>query len=68
MMLVLTRFKNDDIVLTIGAERVVIRIVDVFGGKVRVGIDANEAVTINRGEVQIEIDRAEERRQELASR
>ncbi|MCA9265534.1 MAG: carbon storage regulator [Planctomycetales bacterium] len=52
-MLVLTRRKDQRIIIH-GPS--VITIVDVIGGKVRVGIDADRDVAVHREEVQRRID------------
>jgi carbon storage regulator len=52
-MLVLTRKLNEKIV--IGQQGITIKVVDVRGGKVRLGIEAPEEVRIERGELHREI-------------
>lgn len=57
-MLVLSRKRNETIVLTLpGGDRVEIMLLDIQGLKVRLGVEANNSVTIHRGEVQAAIDR-----------
>ena len=50
-MLVLSRKKGEQIVVAIGDRTAVIRIVDVRGGKVRVGVTAPPEVVIHREEI-----------------
>jgi len=50
-MLVLTRRKNEQIVITLGMQTVLIRVLDVKGDRVRVGIAAPIEVDIQREEV-----------------
>jgi carbon storage regulator len=50
-MLVLSRKKNEQIVVQIGDETVLIRIVDLARDRVRIGITAPPDVTIHRQEV-----------------
>ena len=57
-MLVLSRKKNERI--TIG-EDIHIKIIDVRGGKVRIGLEAPKGVSIWRDEVLSRIARGEER-------
>lgn len=55
-MLVLSRKKNERIVIALG--EIVITIVDIRGDKVRVGVDAPKDIPVHRGEVQDAIDSA----------
>lgn len=50
-MLVLSRKKDQSVVLKIDGEIVRVSVLAVDGGKVRLGIDAPESVTIHRDEV-----------------
>jgi carbon storage regulator len=50
-MLVLTRKKNEQLVIRLGTETVTVRILDVVHGRVRVGIVAPKSVAIHREEV-----------------
>jgi carbon storage regulator len=50
-MLVLTRKKDEQIVITLGEETVFVRILDVARDRVRVGITAPRSVAIHREEV-----------------
>lgn len=58
-MLVLSRKKNEQIVITgPGIEgEVVLSVVEIRGDKVRLGIEAPQEISINRREVQDAIDR-----------
>lgn len=52
-MLVLTRFVGEQIVITVGSERIIVKLCDVqSGNKARLGFIAPQHVRINRGEVQ----------------
>jgi carbon storage regulator len=50
-MLVLSRKRNEKIVIGEGESKVVITIVEVRGDKVRIGIEANPVVPVHREEV-----------------
>lgn len=50
-MLVLTRKKNEEIVITLGTQRVVVRVLEVCRDRVRLGIVAPQTVAIHRDEV-----------------
>lgn len=54
-MLVLSRNIGEEIVITLGDEEVVIRLIDVkkwrAGGRARIGVSASSSVTIHRREV-----------------
>jgi carbon storage regulator CsrA len=50
-MLVLTRKKNEQIVITLGTQVVFVRVLEVCRDRVRLGIIAPKAVTIHRDEV-----------------
>jgi carbon storage regulator len=50
-MLVLTRKKDEQLVITLGGETVLVRILDVARDRVRVGITAPRSVAIHREEV-----------------
>lgn len=57
-MLVLTRNKNEKIIVTTKSGDVItVLLVDIRGDKVRIGIDAPLTATIHRAEVQEVIDR-----------
>lgn len=49
-MLVLTRKQDQEIYLTVGAERVVVKVVRIDGGQIRLGFTASRLVVVNRGE------------------
>jgi carbon storage regulator len=55
-VLVLSRLKNETIVIN---GNIVITVVEVRQGKVRLGIEADPSIAINRGEVQDRIDAQE---------
>ena len=59
-MLILSRKKEQDIVLTFegkaGPQRITLKITEIRGDSVRLGITADKSVTIHRKEVQDEID------------
>jgi carbon storage regulator CsrA len=50
-MLVLTRKKNEDIIIGEGNNRVIIRVVEIVGDKVRLGFTAQPTVQIFRKEI-----------------
>jgi carbon storage regulator len=50
-MLVLSRKRDEDIVIGEGATKVVIRVVEIRGDKVRLGFIAEDGVTIMRAEI-----------------
>ena len=57
-MLVLTRSKNESIILTTPVGRVEIVLIDVGrDGKVRLGIEAPRSVAVHRAEIQMKIDK-----------
>jgi len=57
-MLVLTRFKNESIILTTPVGRVEIVLIDVGrDGKVRLGIEAPKSIEVHRAEIQMLIDK-----------
>ena len=51
-MLVLSRKKDEQIVINLGAQLVTIKVVDVRGDRVRLGIEAPSSVSVHRQEVQ----------------
>jgi len=55
-VLVLNRKKHEQIVIRVGGEMVVVRIVDVGRGAVRVGIIAPENVAVYREEIARRMD------------
>ena len=50
-MLVLSRKKDEQIIISLGSMRVTVKVVDVRGDRVRLGIDAPESVAVHRQEV-----------------
>ena len=50
-MLVLSRKKDEELVVTIGAQTVVVRVLSVVGDRVRLGITAPRDVAVHREEV-----------------
>jgi carbon storage regulator CsrA len=58
-MLVLQRVKDERIIFTVRGVRFSVMVVDIVNGKVRLGCDAPEEVTIHREEVQKLVDAAE---------
>lgn len=50
-MLVLTRKSEEDIVITVGSHKIVIKILEVRGGKVSIGIEAPKVCSIVRAEL-----------------
>ena len=57
-MLVLSRKKNESIIIN---ENIVVTIVDIGGGKVRLGIEAPKEVAVHRREVYDAIKESEKR-------
>lgn len=58
-MLVLSRLKNEKVVIKVDGFLITLTVLDVRkSGKVRLGFEAPDAVTINREEIQVELDRA----------
>lgn len=53
-MLVLTRRAHESLI--IGDQEITVRILEIRGGRVRLGIEAPPHVMIRRGELEIEID------------
>lgn len=57
-MLVLSRHRNESVVINGGTDQeVVVTVVDIRGDKVRLGFAAPIDITIHREEIQSEIDR-----------
>ena len=50
-MLVLSRKKNEQLVIRLGEETVVVRVLDVARDRVRIGIIAPQSVAVHREEV-----------------
>lgn len=51
-MLVLSRGKNQEVIITCGEERVIVRVTEIRGDRVRLGFTASQQVRINRAEVE----------------
>lgn len=66
-MLVLTRKKNEQIVVAEG--EIVFTVLEIRGDKVRIGIDAARDIPIHRGEVhnQIQIEEVQRRKEKEVS-
>ncbi len=60
-MLVLSRKKDEQLVIQVGEENVVVRVLEVNGDRVRLGIVAPRSVPVHREEVARRIQEAEER-------
>jgi carbon storage regulator len=60
MMLVLTRRKNEAIVI---GNNVVVTVADIRGDKVRIGIEAPKEISVHRKEVQELLDKEAKREQ-----
>lgn len=56
-MLVLSRHRDEDIIIPIGSDLIFIRVVDIRGDKVRLGIEAPEHIPVHRREVYDAIQR-----------
>lgn len=54
-MLVLSRKRDEKVVIGEGHDAIVITVADIRGDKVRIGIDAPRSVPVHRQEVYIEI-------------
>jgi len=50
-MLILTRKENESIVIQAGGETIVVRLIRIEGSRARVGIEADERVSIMREEL-----------------
>lgn len=50
-MLVLSRKKDEEIVINLGSELVTVKVVDVRGDRVRLGVSAPSTVAVHRREV-----------------
>ena len=59
-MLVLTRKKDEQLVIRLGEETVVVRVLGVVGERVRIGVTAPKSVAIHREEVALRILRMQE--------
>lgn len=56
-MLVLSRKQNEQIVI---GDNIVVKVVDIRGGRIRLGIDAPPEVSIRREELAVQVARAEQ--------
>jgi carbon storage regulator len=59
-MLVLSRHKDQEVVITVGDQQIVATVVEIRGDKVRIGFKADKSVTIHRREVHEAIEREKE--------
>lgn len=50
-MLILSRRKFEDIVITAGTQQIVVRLVELRPGKARIGIEAPDGVEVHRKEI-----------------
>ena len=55
-MLVLSRKKKEQIIITGGGERIVITVTEMRGDKVKIGIEAPTTWSVHRSEVQDKLD------------
>jgi len=60
-MLVLSRKKDESIIIN---DNIVVTIVDIGGGKVRLGIEAPKEVTVHRREIYDAIKQSEKREED----
>ena len=61
-MLVLSRFKNESIIITTPVGRVEVTLINVGrDGKVRLGIEAPKSIEVHRAEIQMKIDKEKEK-------
>lgn len=68
-MLVLSRHRDESIIITIGegvpiGTRIKLTVADIRGDKIRLGIDAPKEVEVHREEIQVLVDRDRERDRE----
>lgn len=66
-MLVLSRYKDESVVLTTTEGRITVTIIGVRGDKVRLGFEAPKAIPVHRGEIQYAIDQEKEERRQNAT-
>ncbi len=57
-MLVLSRKKGEEVVITVGNQVIRVVVTDIQPGKVRLGFDADSSVIIHRKEVQEKVNNA----------
>ena len=50
-MLILSRYRDEDIVIGHGAAKITIKVVDIRGDKVRLGVEAPKDMPVHRSEV-----------------
>jgi len=55
-MLILSRKKNETVIITVGDQRIRVTLVAIRGDKVRLGFDGPKTVTIHRTEIQERVD------------
>jgi len=66
-MLVLTRKKGEQLVIRLGGETVYVRVLEVAGERVRIGITAPLSVAVHREEVARRIQAEEEQEAQFAA-
>lgn len=62
-MLVLSRKRNESIIIGEGENKIVLCVVDIRGDKVRLGIDAPSKIRVDRQEVHEAIQREKKRKE-----
>lgn len=67
-MLILSRKKDEDIIIGEGDNKVVVRVVKIIGDKVRLGFIADNKVTITRAEIAPEVKETKNGLERQASR
>lgn len=50
-MLVLSRFRNERIIIGRGKQRITVMVIDIRGDKVRLGVEAPKSVPVHREEI-----------------
>lgn len=55
-MLVLSRFRNERIIIGRGKQRIVVLVIDIRGDKVRLGVEAPRSVPVHREEIARRIE------------
>jgi carbon storage regulator CsrA len=50
-VLILTRRKLEDIIITVGGQQIVVRLVELRPGKARIGVEAPVGIVVHRREV-----------------
>jgi carbon storage regulator CsrA len=51
IMLILSRRKLEDIIITVGGQQIVVRLVELRPGKARIGVEAPVGIVVHRREV-----------------